>query len=85
MRKTPNPTVVTPSPPHNGFWMGMYKQKEGSFKLALTDRKHTHTTPTHVNRQTEKECGWGRLRKLQTGFKMFFSRSFVKGYERNTA
>jgi len=33
-------------------------------------RKYTHTTPTHVNRQTDQERAWGRPRLLQTGFKM---------------
>jgi len=48
-------------------------------------RQHTHTTPTHVNRQTDKECAWGRPRLLQTVFKMLFFRSFVTCHERGTA
>jgi len=35
-------------------------------------RKHTHTTPTHVNRQTEQEGAWGRPRLLQTELKCYF-------------
>jgi len=35
-------------------------------------RKHTHTTPTHVNRQKDKECAWGRPILLQTVFKILF-------------
>jgi len=44
-----------------------------------------HTTPTQVNRQTDKECAWGRPRLLETGFKMLFVRSFVTCHERATA
>jgi len=51
----------------------------------MYSRKHTHTTPTHVNRQTDKECAWGRPRLLQTVFKMLFVGSFVKCHERATA
>ena len=35
-------------------------------------RKHTHTTPTHVNRQTDKECAWGRPRLVHTVLKCCF-------------
>jgi len=47
-------------------------------------RKHTHTTPTHVNRQTNKECAWGRPRVLHTVLKCYFFKIFRdmsrKGY-----
>jgi len=45
------------------------------FMVYLFDRhrrKHTHTTPAHVNRQTEKEGAWGRLRLWQTVLKCHF-------------
>jgi len=51
----------------------------------MYDRKHTHTTRTPVNRQTDKECACRRPRLLQMGFKMLFFRSFVKCHERATA
>jgi len=35
-------------------------------------RKHAHTTPTHVNRQTDKECAWGRPRLLHTVLNCYF-------------
>jgi len=41
------------------------------------NRKHTHTTPTHVKRQTDKECARGRPKVLHTVFKCYFFRSFV--------
>jgi len=34
-------------------------------------RKHTSTTPTHVNRQTDKGCAWGRPRLLHTVWKCY--------------
>ena len=48
-------------------------------------RKHAHTTPSHVNRQTDKECAWGRPRLLHTVSKCYFLWSFVTCHERATA
>ena len=59
------------------------KESEDYFIVHLLNRqrrKHTHTTPTHINRQTEKEGAWGRPRLLQTVLKMSFFTSFVTCY-----
>ena len=40
-------------------------------KVERQNQKHTHTTPTRVNRQTDKECAWGRPQFLF--FLQFFS------------
>jgi hypothetical protein len=56
------------------------KESEDYFIVYLLNsqrRKHTHTKPTHINRQTEKAGAWGRPRLLHTVFKMLFFRSFV--------
>jgi len=53
----------------------MYEQKA----------QKVHTTPNHVNRQTDKECAWGRPRLLQKMFIMLFLRSFVTCHEWGTA
>jgi len=39
---------------------------------SIERRNHTHTTPTHVNRQIDKECAWGRPRLLHTVSKCYF-------------
>ena len=44
-----------------------------------------HPTPTHVNRQPEKEGAWGRPRLLHTVLKCYFFRSFVTCHKRATA
>ena len=44
-----------------------------SLLIYLTERrKHTHTAPTHENRQTEKEGAWRRPRLSQTILKCYF-------------
>ena len=40
--------------------------------LFLQRRSHTHTTPTHINRQTDTECAWGRPRLLNTVLNCYF-------------
>ena len=45
-----------------------------SLLVYLTENRiHTHTTPIHVDRQTDKECAWGRPRLLHTVLKYYFS------------
>ena len=42
-----------------------------------------HTTPTHVNRQTDKECAWGRPRLLKLLFFLDLSWHVTKGLLRD--
>jgi len=43
-----------------------------SFFFDRQRRNHTSTTPTHVNRQTDKKRAWGRPRPLHTVWKRYF-------------
>ena len=49
------------------------------------DEQKTYKTPYHVNRQTGKECAWGRPRLIQTVFEMLPFRYFVTCHERASA
>jgi len=67
------------------FLFGGLRYPYGPDDGGCTSRKYSHSTRTHVNRQTEKECAWGRPRLLQTVFKMLFLRSFVTCHKRAAA
>ena len=48
-------------------------------------RKHTHIPPTYVNRQTDKECAWGRPRLLHMALKCYSLHLSWHCHERATA